>query len=66
MTSPLRRRFEYVDGTVGLLIPGMETMLLDENGKEVGPDKPGDLLVKGTEFHISSLICRTQFDERIL
>ena len=32
-------------GTVGLPVPGCEVRIVDEEGREVGPDEPGEILV---------------------
>ncbi|MCP3736125.1 long-chain fatty acid--CoA ligase [Sphingomonas sp. RP10(2022)] len=35
------------DGTVGLLMPGCQARVVDENGDDVPPGHPGELLVRG-------------------
>jgi 4-coumarate--CoA ligase len=37
----------YSSGSVGQLDPNCECMLLDDDGKEVGPGAPGELYVRG-------------------
>jgi acyl-coenzyme A synthetase/AMP-(fatty) acid ligase len=43
----VERSFKHVDGAVGLPFPGMQCKLIDDDGNEVGPDIPGELLIKG-------------------
>ena len=38
---------ETIATTSGRAIPGVEVVIVDEDGKELGPDEPGEVLVRG-------------------
>jgi benzoate-CoA ligase family protein len=38
---------DLVPGTSGRPVPGYELKIVGEDGREIGPDEPGDLLVRG-------------------
>lgn len=53
LSNPLRGR--RVPGHVGTPLPGVEVQLVDDAGREVGPDMPGEIEVRGPgvflEYH---------------
>ncbi|KAI7876378.1 acetyl-CoA synthetase-like protein [Lichtheimia hyalospora FSU 10163] len=48
--NPLERPSGGHPGSVGILSPNTECMIVDEQGNELGPDKEGEILLRGTSI----------------